>query len=312
MMIESDLVDVRSLPIWERPGVVLDVFDRLPVGGSLTVVTDAEPRGLTSRIEQGRRNQLMVDPRRISECEWTIQIVRSAATPEAPSVALAVARAPVFYGLSHAMLERLTAEATVQTVRRGHTVVPEKSEWPYLGVVIEGVLAFSSGTVHSRARIFGEVFPSEIFGELELFDGAPAAARVFALSKHVRYMRIPRETIFELSEMHPELLRAIGRVGAQRSRELMQTLATQGTMPIIARIAQALLPFATPERGLAHALAPLPTMTQAQIAATAGTVKEVAARAIAELEQREMLKRERGHIRFLDRQKLLDLVKGGE
>jgi hypothetical protein len=64
-----------------------------------------------------------------------------------------------------------------------------------------------------------------------------------------------------------------------------------------------------PERGLSPARAPLPNLTQAQIAAAAGTVKEVAARAIAELEQRELLKRERGHIRYLDRQGLLDMIK---
>jgi CRP-like cAMP-binding protein len=98
-------------------------------------------------------------------------------------------------------------------------------------------------------------------------------------------------------------------VNAQRRRDHMQALATQATMPIIARVAHVLVPYAMPERGLSPARAPLPNLTQAQIAAAAGTVKEVAARAIAELEQRELLKRERGHIRYLDRQGLLDMIK---
>jgi CRP/FNR family transcriptional regulator len=298
--------------VWERPERVFDVFDRLPVGGRLTVVTDNEPRGLASRIEQGRKHQLMLDPKRVADGEWLIHIVRSAAEPEPPTTSLALKRTPVFYGLNGEAMARLTNEAVVQTVRRGHTIVQEKSEWPYLGIVVEGVLAMASGAGHSRARIFSEVFPFEVFGELELFDGAPAAARVFALSKQARYLRISRETVIELGMSHCEIFRGLGRVSAQRSRDMMQSLATQGTMPIIARIAQALLPFATPEKGLAPALAPLPNMTQAQIAASAGTVKEVAARAIAELELREMLRRERGHIRFLDRHKLLGLVKGDE
>jgi len=50
-------------------------------------------------------------------------------------------------------------------------------------------------------------------------------------------------------------------------------------------------------------------MTQSQIAAAAGTVKEVAARAIAELDERGLLRRERGHIRFLDRQGLVELLR---
>jgi hypothetical protein len=60
---------------------------------------------------------------------------------------------------------------------------------------------------------------------------------------------------------------------------------------------------------LAPAIAPLPNMTQSQIAASAGTVKEVAARAIAELERQGLLKRERGHIRYLNRQGLTDFVR---
>ena len=68
------------------------------------------------------------------------------------------------------------------------------------------------------------------------------------------------------------------------------------------------MPYAVPERGLHPALAPLPTMTQAQVAASAGTVKEVAARAIAELERVQALRRERGHIRYLDRTQLLEMI----
>ena len=45
-----------------------------------------------------------------------------------------------------------------------------------------------------------------------------------------------------------------------------------------------------------------------QIAAAGGTVKEVAARAIAELESRKALRREHGHIRYLDREVLLELI----
>jgi hypothetical protein len=80
------------------------------------------------------------------------------------------------------------------------------------------------------------------------------------------------------------------------------------SQPIIARVANALLPYAAPEQGLHPALPPLPNMTQSQVAASAGTVKEVAARAIAELERLQALRRERGHIRYLDRTKLLQTM----
>jgi CRP-like cAMP-binding protein len=108
---------------------------------------------------------------------------------------------------------------------------------------------------------------------------------------------------------HPQFIMNLARVVAQRKRDALTSLGRQSTMSIIARIAQVLLPFATAERGLSLAIDPLPNLTQSQIAASAGTVKEVAARAIAELERLELLKRERGHVCYLDRQRLADFVR---
>jgi CRP-like cAMP-binding protein/uncharacterized protein (DUF2249 family) len=311
-MMESERLDLRSVPVWERPARVFDAFDTLPPGGSLTLVTDNEPRGLATSIEQGRRHQVMLDPRRIGSSEWVIHLTRSAPEVDGINAASIIRRAPAFAAVRPESIAHLAQEATVHTVRRGHVIIPEGTEWPHLGLVCEGVLAVASGSTHARPRIFLEIFPNEIFGELEFLDGAPANARVSVLSKIARYVRIPRHAVAAALQSDCAVAMALGRVCAQRSRDLMQSLATQGTMPIIARVAQALVPFAAADQGLAPALAPLPNMTQAQIAAAAGTVKEVAARAIAELESRELLKRERGHIRFLDRQRLIALIKEGE
>ena len=308
-MIDVTRLDLRTLPVWERPGKISEIFDRLPLGGSLTVVTDNEPRGLAFRFEQTRPQEVVVDHHRTADREWMIHLTRVAVESDAPSAAGIIKRASVFAGVSEELRLDLGSQASLHTIRRGQTIVTEGTEWPYLGVVFEGVAALTTGNGNGRPRIFLEIFPYEVFGELELFDQAPASGRVVALSKVARYLRIPRRAVLEAGERSAPLLLALGRVNAQRRRDHMQALATQATMPIIARIAHVLVPYAMPERGLSPARLPLPNLTQAQIAAAAGTVKEVAARAIAELEQRELLKRERGHIRYLDRQGLLDMIK---
>jgi CRP-like cAMP-binding protein len=305
-------LDLRRLPVWERPSKVFDLFDRLPPGESLTFITDHEPRGMAFRMEQARKQKLILDSSRVGEREWIVHLTRATAESEAPSAAGIIRLTSVFADLDDEAYTLLASAATLHTYRRGQTIVAASDEWPYLGVAFEGVLAVASGSGNARPRIFQEVFPYEIFGELELFDEVAATARVSALSKVARVMRIPRTMILTVANRDPRILLAIGRVAAQRSRDFMQVLATHATMPIIARIAKVLLPFAMPERGLSLAQAPLPNMTQAQIAAAAGTVKEVAARAIADLEGRGMLKRERGHIRYLDRQQLADLVNEAE
>ncbi|HTX57436.1 MAG TPA: DUF2249 domain-containing protein [Candidatus Acidoferrales bacterium] len=308
-MIDVTRLDVRALPVWERPGRIRTLFDQLPTGGSMMIITDNEPRGLAYRLELTRPNEVIVDHRRIGEREWVINLTRASADGETPTAVGILRRVPAFNSLSEEARAVLAAQASLHTIRRGQTVIAENTDWPYVGVVFEGVLALTTGNGGGRPRIFQEIFPYEMMGELEIFDEAPAAGRVIALSKIARFVRLSRRAILDAGEANPQLLIAMGRMNAQRRRDLMQALATQATMPIIARIAHVLLPYSMPEKGLSAARPPLPNMTQAQIAAAAGTVKEVAARAIAELESRDLLKRERGHIRYLNRQGLLDMIK---
>jgi CRP/FNR family transcriptional regulator, cyclic AMP receptor protein len=308
-MQDVERLDLRGLPVWERPARVLEVFDRLPAGQSVLLITENEPRGLGTRIEQSRKHELILDPRRVGDREWHVSMTRATIEIDAPSPMGVLKRSLVFSQLDDSTRQKLAAVATLHTARRGQTVVTENSDWPFIGVAFEGVFALSSRNGTARQRIFYEIFPYEIFGEIELFDGAPTVGRVIVLSKAARYLRLPTEAVLQVAEHSPKLYAAFGRVAAQRVRDLAELLVSQNTLPIIARIAQVLLPYAMPEKGLSAAMAPLPNMTQAQIAAAAGTVKEVAARAIAELELKKLLKRERGHVRYLDRQALLDLIR---
>lgn len=308
-MSNVERLDLRGLPVWERPMRVLEVFDRLPAGQSVLFITENEPRGLGTRIEQSRKHELILDPRRVGDREWHVSMTRAAIEIDAPSPMGILKRSRVFSHLDEASRNKLASVATLHTARRGQTIVMENSDWPFIGVVFEGVFALASRNGSARQRIFHEIFPYEIFGELELFDGSPTAGRVIVLSKAARYLRVPNDAVLQIADQSPKLYAALGRVAAQRARDLAELLVNQNTMPIIARIAQVLLPYAMPEQGLSAAMPPLPNMTQAQIAASAGTVKEVAARAIAELETKNLLKRERGHVRYLDRQGLIDLIR---
>lgn len=308
-MSEPEAVDLRGMPVWERPARVFEAFDRLPPGETLLFITENEPRGLASRLETARKHELIIEPRRVGDREWHVWMTRAAVEIDAPSPIGILKRSRPFAELDDMARSRLAASSTLHTARRGQTVVTENSDWPFIGVAFEGVFALASRNGSARQRIFYEIFPYEIFGELEFFDGAPTAGRVIVLSKAARYLRIPKEAVLEAAQYAPKIYASLGRVAAQRARDMAELLVTQNTMPIIARIAQVLLPYAMPEKGLSAAMPPLPNMTQAQIAAAAGTVKEVAARAIAELESRALLRRERGHVRFLDRQGLIDLIR---
>jgi CRP/FNR family cyclic AMP-dependent transcriptional regulator len=302
-------IDLRGLPVWERPGPVFEAFDRLPIGGTVTFLTENEPRGLSTRIEQALAQQMRIEPHRVADGQWSVSLTR-VESAVAPDTMLGVLqRVAVFSSLSPRQLERLVPTMHEGVVHKGDRISVDGSDGrPFLGVVWEGVAAVTSAT-EGRHRTFYDVFPFEMFGEIELLDAGMAMGGVTALSKKVRYVAIPHQAVREIATAHSEVLFALASSCAQRARGLAETLTAQARQPIVARVAQALLPYALPERGMVHAAAPLPTMTQAQLAAAAGTVKEVAARAIADLEERGALRRAHGHIHFLDRSLLLEIAR---
>jgi CRP-like cAMP-binding protein len=210
--------------------------------------------------------------------------------------------------LNVSVLERLAAASSFLTARRGRSLVDEGAEFPFVSVVAEGVAAVTSGA-GSREHIAYELFPYDTYGIASFFDKGTPLGGVIAMTKTARVVRIPWETLSEVAREYPDLLFGFGALLADRQRSLTAKLASQATLPIVGRVARVLLPYAMAERGLSPAMPSLASMTQSQIAAAAGTVKEVAARAIAELDDRGLLKRERGHIRFLDRQGLVELMR---
>jgi uncharacterized protein (DUF2249 family)/CRP-like cAMP-binding protein len=302
-------IDLRGLPAWERPDLVRKALDRLPSGASLTLITENEPRALSQRITQDRTDRFVIETRRIASRVWQLRLThRSGEASERSASSQQLSRCPPFAALDAGVREELAGAALWQTGRRGQTLVADNVDWPFIGMVTEGVVARANGGGRERERILYEIFPYELFGVAEYFDRGLKMARIAVFSKTARVLKIPWDVVSRIAARDPELTHALGVVMAQRVRLLADALSVQGSLPILGRIARVLLRYAMPDRGLAPASAALSTITQSQIAAAGGTVKEVAARAIAELESRKALRREHGHIRYLDREVLLELI----
>ena len=303
-------IDLRGLPVWERPDLVRKALDRLPSGASLTLITENEPRALSSRVTQDRPDRFVVETRRVASRVWQLRLTHRSgeASDRNSSAAQHLSRCPPFAALDAGVRIELASAAVWQTGRRGQTLVAENADWSFIGMVTEGIVARANGGGRERERILYEIFPYELFGVAEYFDRGLKMARIAVFSKSANVLKIPWEVVSRIAARYPELTNALGIVMAQRVRLLADALSVQGSLPILGRIARVLLPYAMPERGLVQAATSLSTITQSQIAAAGGTVKEVAARAIAELESRNALRREHGHIRYLDREVLLELI----
>lgn len=306
-MMTQEPLDLRRLSVWERAALVLERADKLDDSESFTFYTEVNPRALMGRLEQLRPGQLAFEARHVGEAEWHVTATRVAPANGASTMAIALERNPAFSRLPAEMRAQLATAMRDHEAKKGEVLCAENVAFESLGLLLEGALAVVVGA-GARERTLFQLFPFDTFGDTEFFDLGLSMGRTIVLSKTARYATVPVQMLRQLSEQHPVFLLAMGAAVAQRNRTLASALASQVSQPIIARVASALLPYAVPERGLHPALAPLPNMTQAQVAASAGTVKEVAARAIAELERVQALRRERGHIRYLDRTQLLEMI----
>lgn len=212
-------------------------------------------------------------------------------------------RNPLLQGVKPNTIEQLAAHACEFTASKGQTLYRPEESWPYLGLLVDGTLGmFAEGGY--RDYLYEEISPGDFFGVSGMFDARDAMARMVVLSRTARYAAIESDLARELCDTDAKLAVLLATVLAQRVRGLTSLLAVQVNLPTMTRMARYLLQHCADSPGLAPSTGTLPLMTQAQIAAAAGTTKEVAARLIRTLEEAAALRRERGHIRYLDRDRI--------
>jgi CRP-like cAMP-binding protein len=233
---------------------------------------------------------------------------RKAAAGEARYFMLrALGENDAFAAVPAAVLRQLVEAASFGEARKGRAIYEAGARWEYLGFVVDGSMAMFAPGANTKARLYEHVYPGQFFGISAMFDGEPEMARTIVVSKRATYALIERRRAVELCEINGSLAVAFAITLARRVRRTTSLLAVQMSLTAQQRIAHYLLGFCGGP-GLAPALDPLPLMTQTQIGAAAGTVKEVVARAVSLFERRGALRRERGRIHFLNRERLLELT----
>ena len=217
---------------------------------------------------------------------------------------------PAFGGVKPAILTALVESTELRAVSKGHVIYEGGQNWGHLGFVVDGEIAMIAGLGRDKGHLYEQAQRGDFFGVSAVFDGGAEMARTIVISQKATYALVAADVVLDLCRENGPLAIAFAKTLARRIRRTTSLLAEQVSYSAKERIARYLMMYAQ-NTGLAPAADPLPLMTQAQIGAAAGTVKDVAARAIAAFEQAGALKRERGHVRWLNRE-ILAAIAGGE
>ncbi len=152
-----------------------------------------------------------------------------------------------------------------------------------------------------REILLYDVTPGQscIQSTLGLLGGEDYSAEAVAETE-VTAVLVPRDTFLALLDEAPVFRRLVFAAFADRMQRVMHILERVAFLKVEARLARYLADRAD-ATGLVEA-------TQADLARAVGSAREVISRRLEALERQGLLRRERGHIRLLDRRALAALA----
>jgi len=216
---------------------------------------------------------------------------------EAPALR-ALKTLPYFKALGDDDLARLARTVIERGYEKDKVVFLEGEPCQGLCIVHEGSVKIYKLSPEGREQILSYVRPGDSFNEVAVFDGGPNPANVMAAEATTLWI-VPRAAIIDLIQKNPQVALAVIQNLGARLRHLVGLVEDLSLRQVTARLAKLLLETATTG---GHAL------TQQEMAARLGTVREMIGRSLKQLESRGLIRTERGRIVILDREGLEKLV----
>jgi CRP-like cAMP-binding protein len=163
-------------------------------------------------------------------------------------------------------------------------------------LVVHGHVKIARTSAGGREQVLYVLGPGSHFNTVPMFDGGTCPANAQALTA-VTLLALPRERLQGVVEQHPALALALLKEFTGRLRHLVNLVDDLALHTVQGRLAGLLLEqAAAAERGEL-----LPPLTQAEMAARLGTVREMVGRALKTFEALGLLRIERGVITLVDR-----------
>lgn len=180
-----------------------------------------------------------------------------------------------------------------------------------LFVLVEGRVELRQVSPRGREQVLHSEGPGATLGEAPLFDREGYVASAVA-TVPTRVLFVPRAEVVALFRRHPAVALSLLETLARRVRRFAELAGSLTFRPVPERIALHIVTAAGgPARRIPAGLAVDLALTQEQLAAHVGTVRELVARALAQLEKSGVIARDRSRIVIRDPSRLLRLARGG-
>jgi CRP/FNR family transcriptional regulator, cyclic AMP receptor protein len=215
-----------------------------------------------------------------------------------------LARAGLFQGVAPEAAEALAASLTYGDYTRGEHVFDEGEQGDTLFIVLSGKVKIGRRAADGRENMLSVMGPSDMFGELSLFDPGPRTATAVVVTD-ARLASLAHASLRPWIKDRPEIAEQLLRVLARRLRRTNDALADLIFTDVPGRVAKALLElasrFGTPE---GEGVRVHHDLTQEELAQLVGASRETVNKALADFASRGWMRVDSRAVTLLDRERL--------
>jgi CRP/FNR family transcriptional regulator, cyclic AMP receptor protein len=190
-----------------------------------------------------------------------------------------ISKLKYFTGLEDDHLANILPFIKNKSYYKGETIVAEGDTEPLLQFVDSGVVKLFKTSSEGKEQIIEIIRPGQSFGDLALFNPAPSPYSAQALGITTDILWVHRNDLIPFMGKNWKVaLNALGVLAGQ-ARSLLFLVEDLSFKNVTGRVAKILLQHSEPGLG------GLPRLTQFEMAAMAGTAREVVGRSLKSLEE---------------------------
>jgi CRP/FNR family cyclic AMP-dependent transcriptional regulator len=239
-----------------------------------------------------------------AECLGSDDVAERLAEQGAGDADQILARAGLLQGVERRAVTALTKQLQRVDFPPGHVIFAEGEPGDRVYIIISGKVKIGRRYPHSRENLLTIMGPSDMFGELSIFDPGPRTSTATAITE-VRAVSMDRDALRTWIADRPEIAERLLRVLARRLRRTNSNLTDLIFVDVSGRVAKRLLGlaqrFGTREGG---AMRVTHDLTQDELAQLVGATRATVNKALAEFAHRGWIQLEGKSLLICDSERL--------
>jgi CRP/FNR family transcriptional regulator len=206
-----------------------------------------------------------------------------------------------FDGISPEDLNAIKDSFFERTAERGELILAEEETSDVLYFIASGAVKSFKTSAEGKEQILEILRPGESLNDVSIFDSSPNLVSAQAMGPVVLY-GVDKGDLDRILQRYPQVSQNVNKVLAGQVRRLTSLVEDLSFKPVIGRVAKILLENSEESPGSR------PKLTQQEMAAMAGTAREVVGRSLKALEQEGVIKLERHRLVISDKEALREMV----